>query len=125
MKPSALLYMLPLLLAGLSLTACEDYSGRTATTRDVVIHATDTRIETVTPEPAQALDLTITPEMLAQVVIETDEVVSENQAQLQLPGVKEKDVRYKGRLFLQPNENALLPSFEGAMLEIEVKTQSP
>lgn len=125
MKSSTLLFVLPLLLVNLWLTGCEDYSTRTITTRDAAIPATDTRLETVAPEPAGALDLAITPEMLAQVVIKTDEVVSENQAQLQLPGIKEKDVHFKGRLFLEPNENALLPSLEGAMLEIEVKTQSP
>lgn len=125
MKSSTLLFVLPLLLVNLWLTGCEDYSTRTITTRDAAIPATDTRLETVAPEPAGTLDLAITPEMLAQVVIKTDEVVSENQAQLQLPGIKEKDVHFKGRLFLEPNENALLPSLEGAMLEIEVKTQSP
>lgn len=125
MKSSALLHVLPLLLFGVLLTACEDHSNRTAAARVENIPASDTEIEAVAAEPAQALDLAITPEMLAQVVIESDEIVSENQAQLQLPGVKEKDVHYSGRLFLEPNENALLPSFEGAMLEIEVKTRSP
>ena len=125
MKLSALLYVFPLLFASLWITGCEEYSTKTATTKDEGIPATNARVEMPAPELTQALDLTITPEMLAQVVIETDEVVTENQTQLQLPVTKEKDVHFKGRLFLEPNENALLPSFEGAMLEIEVKTQSP
>lgn len=125
MKLSALLYVLPLLLVGLWLAGCEEYSSNTAMTRDVGVAATNARVEMLAPEPTQALDLAITPEMLAQIVIETDEVGTENQPQLHLPLAKEKDVHFKGRLFLEPNENALLPSLEGAMLEIEVKTQSP
>ena len=122
MKLSALQFVLSLLVAVMLVTACEEYPAEQVATVDSVISEPDTDI--VSHESRQPLDLTITPEMLEQIVVENDEVGAENQLPLQLLDKKEKDIQFKGRLLLGSNENALLPSIEGAVVEIQVKTNS-
>ncbi|TNF35793.1 MAG: hypothetical protein EP315_05175 [Gammaproteobacteria bacterium] len=125
MKNGFTLLKVYVLVLGAFLTACEAPS-REQTAIDVSDSTqSQTRKNLVPPAQQQPLDLSISQEMLQKAVIDSAAPIDENQSQFQLQSKKDDDVQFRGRVFLEPDEKALLPTVQGAMLEIEVKTQSP
>ncbi len=120
MKVSSLIFINTLLAMVVLLSSCDRYAPQQVASAKSVSN----EAEIVHPELLQPLDLTMTPEMLEPFVVESDDLVTEQQAQLQLHNKKENDVQFKGRLLLETRESALMPSIEGAVVEIEVKTRS-